>query len=167
MVDNLDKRWKQFHENYVKRDEQVKVILEGLDIESVMDLGSGNQNLQPYFESKDIKYSPVDIKQRYPNTLVANFNNGEFPLIDTDLSMMLGVLEYILDVPEFIKLVVSHTKKYVIFSYWDIDDRKELDTKKWYWKNYYKVSEIIDMFGWEKIKELKLNRQSIVLLKRK
>lgn len=162
-----DGRWgSKFNENYYKRDEEVKALIEGIDIKSVMDLGSGNQNLQSYFSERNIEYYPVDKVKRFYNTFVADFEKGQFPPIIADLSMILGTLEYLNNVPSFAKEVANHTAKYIVFSYWDIGDRRQNKC----WVNNYKVSEIIDMFGWEKIKETKRNKQTtqtIVLLKRK
>jgi hypothetical protein len=166
--DGRDDRWgNEFNENYYQRDEKVKVLIEDIDIKSVMDLGSGHQNLQDYFNRRNIEYYPVDKVKRFPNTFVADFDKGQFPPVIADLSMILGTLEYLNNVPKFVKEVANHTAKYIVFSYWDIGDRRQKNES---WVNNYKVSEIINMFGWEKIKETKHNKQTtqtIVLLKRK
>jgi len=163
---NLKQRWEHFNENYQQRDKLAKSLIPE-DIKSVMDLGAGNQNLQSYFVPKKIEYSPVDKIKRFPNTLIADFNRNQFPPIVSDLSIVLGVLEYINNAPKFIKSITNQTVRYIIFSYYGAEDTPQNIRKKWGWKNNYTVQELKDMFGWEVIKELKEKKQTIILMKRK
>jgi hypothetical protein len=75
---------------------------------SVMDLGCGNQQLRPHIMQRnpDIKYVGVDYLAHCEDTLIHDFNRGEFPDIQVDLCIVSGVLEYIY--PDRIRALIDN-----------------------------------------------------------
>ena len=77
---------------------------------SVMDCGAGNMSLRRMLNS-EIKYFPIDNVPRYTETIVCDFNKGEFPDICVDNAIASGVLEYITMPERFIQNLCEHSKK--------------------------------------------------------
>lgn len=80
---------------------------------SVMDLGAGHMHLRRIL-NKDVLYYPVDYKKNTENTIVCNFNKGEFPEKEVDVICAAGILEYIEDPVWFLKQVTSHCRKLLL-----------------------------------------------------
>lgn len=68
----------------------------------VLDLGCGAMALEGFLPS-GCDYIPCDLVARDDRTLVCDFNAGEWPEADCDFVVALGVLEYIADVPAFLR----------------------------------------------------------------
>lgn len=68
----------------------------------VLDLGCGAMALEGFLPPR-CAYIPCDLTSRDARTVVCDFNAGEFPAaVACDVSVALGVLEYLVDVPAFL-----------------------------------------------------------------
>jgi hypothetical protein len=165
----LDNRWKNFNEDYYERDNLVKNILENKKISSVLDLGSGHQNLESFFFRNNISYIPVDKYKRSNNTIICDFDKFEFPSNKTDCSLALGILEYVSDINWFIDKLSDSTNMFIIFSYHGLEDLSDLKIRsKYLWKNNYKNIDLLSKFNKFKMIDVKQNcSERIYLLERR
>lgn len=111
---------------------------------SVLDLGCGEMWLREFLTN--CVYIPVDYQARGPETIVCDFNHGEFPDKHADVSFVSGCLEYIEDPPWFIGQIAAHSHACVI-SYCSIehfDDPAERAALAW--KNSFDAKELISLF---------------------
>lgn len=83
------------------------------DVKSVMDIGCGECLLKEFL-SQNIKYYGVDYQKRTDDTIVCDINKNRLPQIDVDLYYIAGVIEYVENIPQFIKQL--NKAKYVILS---------------------------------------------------
>ncbi len=97
-----------------KRIVALSSFIDGED-ESVMDLGAGSMYLQRLL-GPETKYYPVDYKKNCDNTIVCDFNKGEFPDIDVDVICAAGILDYITKPEWFLSEICKHCRK-VLISY--------------------------------------------------
>jgi methyltransferase family protein len=84
----------------------------------VLDLGCGRMSLRQFLPN-GCSYVGCDFIARDAETIVCNLNIGEFPdsaAAVANVITMLGLLEYILDVPKLLRRVAGYGKE-VIFSY--------------------------------------------------
>ncbi len=112
---------------------------------TLMDCGAGNMSLRRMINT-EIKYYPVDNIPRYSETIVCDFNKGNFPDIYVDTAVACGILEYI-TVPEvFIKNLCEHSKM-VLLSYSSLNLRPDISYRlSLGWKNHFTEGEIIKIF---------------------
>lgn len=73
-----------------------------------MDLGSGPEFLREFLSEK-IDYFPVDYLAKTPNTIIRDFNKGEFLNKRVDVIIMAGLLGYIYDLDKFIEISAQNT----------------------------------------------------------
>lgn len=71
-------------------------------INSIMDLGSGPEFLREYIPAS-VDYYPVDYLKKTNNTIIKDFNRGEFLNKKVDVMIMAGLLGYIYNLNQFIK----------------------------------------------------------------
>lgn len=118
-----DKNWKEFEhedlnalrnqrEGWKMRAREMALLIPE-DINSLMDIGCG-EGLLKEFIRKDIKYYGLDYCKRDKDTIVCDINTGKLPDINVDLYYLAGVIDYVIDVPKFIKQFDG--AKYVIIS---------------------------------------------------
>lgn len=81
--------------------------------ESVVDLGAGNMNLRKHIP-KRVKYFPVDYKRRCDETVVCDFNKGEYPDIKADVYVLCAMLYYIDDPVALLKNCAEFAQKKII-----------------------------------------------------
>lgn len=138
-------------------------------IVTAVDLGSGNQNLEAFCILNNIDYYPYDKVERFTNTNQIDFNKKEYPLLPFDLSIALGICEYLNCLTWFINKLEKYTDKYILISY----TGKELisnmkDRVRWGFKNHITTKKFISLFKkFNVIKYKKHYGQTIFLLKRK
>jgi hypothetical protein len=70
----------------------------------VLDLGAGAMGLRRFLAPGCV-YVPCDVVEREPGALVADLNKGEFPPGRYDWVTVLGVFEYLHDVPRALELM--------------------------------------------------------------
>ncbi len=130
--------------------ERMEIMISLIDfseIRSIMDLGAGGQNLKDYLTDA-IEYIPVDnIQREYcGETIICDFNKGEFPDCKADCAFCAGILEYIERPAEWIKNVCEHCKQAVIAYHvaelgCDIAHREDNG-----WVNHITCKKLIELF---------------------
>lgn len=118
-----DKGWQEFEQsdtNALKRQRQgwkdraramSQLIPE--DVKVLMDIGCGEELLKEFL-CKDIKYYGLDYCERNKETIICDINKEKLPDIKVDLYYMAGIIDYVIDIPNFIKQ--PSRAKYVVMS---------------------------------------------------
>lgn len=118
-----DKGWQEFEQsdtNALKRQRQgwkdraramSQLIPE--DVKVLMDIGCGEELLKEFL-CKDIKYYGLDYCERNKETIICDINKEKLPDIKVDLYYMAGIIDYVTDIPNFIKQLSR--AKYVVMS---------------------------------------------------
>lgn len=118
-----DKGWQEFEQsdtNALKRQRQgwkdraramSQLIPE--DVKVLMDIGCGEELLKEFL-CKDIKYYGLDYCERNKETIICDINKEKLPDIKVDLYYMAGIIDYVIDIPNFIKKLSR--AKYVVMS---------------------------------------------------
>ena len=116
-----DKGWQEFEQsdtNALKRQRQgwkdraramSQLIPE--DVKVLMDIGCGEELLKEFL-CKDIKYYGLDYCERNKETIICDINKEKLP--EVDLYYMAGIIDYVIDIPNFIKQLSR--AKYVVMS---------------------------------------------------
>ena len=118
----------------------------GNDIYSIVDLGAGNMSLKNILP-KCISYYPVDYIARSDQTIVADFNNYEFPELSVDCCFCSGVLEYIKDLDWFVKKLHQTGCKYILTSYSIRQENESIEERRSRaWVNDYTFNQLVDLF---------------------
>lgn len=155
-----DTAWKEFEKEnrdalerqrrgWMKRaEEMVKLIPK--DTTSILDIGCGEGLLKRYL-SKNIKYYGLDYCKRDENTIVCDLNKENIPDLSVDMYYLAGVIDYIENIPLFIKQFIN--VKYVILSktrnerFIRLDDKSVDEGYLNYGINpYYSADLITDMY---------------------
>lgn len=155
-----DKGWQEFEQsdtNALKRQRQgwkdraramSQLIPE--DVKVLMDIGCGEELLKEFL-CKDIKYYGLDYCERNKETIICDINKEKLPDIKVDLYYMAGIIDYVIDIPNFIKQLSR--AKYVVMSktrnerFIRLDD-KVMDSGYMNYRisSYYCSNLITDMF---------------------
>ena len=154
-----------------KFDDRIKFMLDmvkEVPYKSVMDLGCGNQDAKKYL-SPAVEYIPVNYMNQTPNTIIRDFNKGQFCEREADLMLGSGILEYIYDPLPFLLNVSKHCRCYFCLSYVLGEYRKEKAEK---WVNSLTRDELLallDLAGFTLIREewYQPNHQKVFLLSKK
>lgn len=155
-----DKGWQEFEQsdtNALKRQRQgwkdraramSQLIPE--DVKVLMDIGCGEELLKEFL-CKDIKYYGLDYSERNKETIICDINKEKLPDIKVDLYYMAGIIDYVTDIPNFIKQLSR--AKYVVMSktrnerFIRLDDKVMDSGYMDYGTNSYYCSNLItDMF---------------------
>jgi hypothetical protein len=140
------KGWK--HNEYFLKDWEGRISFMANMIgsaNSVLDLGCGPCWLRNYLKP-GIAYYGCDYVQRFPETLVADFNKYEFPDIYVDVCFASGVLEYVSDVPWFISQCAKHCNMLIIsYSSLDYCCHNLKQRKKLNWVNHYTEADVLNI----------------------
>lgn len=83
------------------------------DVKVLMDIGCGEELLKEFL-CKDIKYYGLDYCERNKETIICDINKEKLPDIKVDLYYMAGIIDYVTDIPNFIKQLSR--AKYVVMS---------------------------------------------------
>lgn len=132
---------------------------------SVLDLGAGQCALKEALNNF-IRYTPVDIQEWKKGTVVADFNDGQFPELGIyDVIVCQGIIEYIIKPDEFLKQIHKYGKRMIISYYYgpnNVPTRKNyMDSAtfenallegKWFieWHLDLKNEKIYSCVNWEK-----------------
>jgi hypothetical protein len=84
---------------------------------SIVDVGAGNMSLRQYVAAS--RYVPIDCVPTCPETVLADFNRGEYPSFPErfDYAVISGVLEHV-DDPEALLQSTVKWAQVLIFTYW-------------------------------------------------
>lgn len=94
------------------------------DVESVLDIGCGDQKLRKYLDN-NIQYYGLDYMDRGNNTIVCDLNIDPFPEIKVDMYYLAGVFAYIENPQKLIRNMSS--AKYILVSLRPTDQFIRLD----------------------------------------
>lgn len=113
---------------------------------AVMDCGAGNMSLRSML-NKEISYYPIDKIKKYQETIVCDFNSGNFPEINVDVIFLAGILEYIICPESFLRNVCQSCKT-VLMSYCTLHTHPEISSRMLCgWKNHFVMGELIKLFS--------------------
>jgi hypothetical protein len=115
------------------------------DSKVVCDIGCGRQALRRLLPLH-IVYRPADLVQRSDDTAICDFNKKQLPesyLIEADTVTLLGVLEYIYDVPWVLNSVREYIETLIV-SY-NPSDMIHHDRRERGWVNDYRLDEFVQM----------------------
>jgi hypothetical protein len=113
----------------------------------VLDLGCGRMALKRFLPV-DCGYQPCDLVSRGDGTVVCDFNAGEFPHAaakQADVIVMLGTIEYIVDVDGFFAHL-TRTKCDLVLSYCAVEFTRHLDRASLGWINHFGIEELAALF---------------------
>lgn len=133
------------------------------DCDSVADLGCGVMLLRPFLRP-GTRYVPVDIVARDEETVVVDLNQQPLPTLDVDGWAVVGLLEYLFDVPALFRALTGT----VVTTYnpVDLNDRPRLENA---WVNSYDTAGLESVFaatGWRIVVRETLGTQRIWKLTR-
>lgn len=135
----------------------------------VIEFGAATRLLERYLDPS-CSYTPSDIVDRGPGTLVCDLNERPFPRLDGyDAAVIMGVLEYIVDVPAVVDWL-RQTFPLVVVSYACADPNKRslrarfgfLGRASGGWMNSFRESEFRAFFtdrGYTSLQEEDWNEQ--------
>lgn len=88
--------WRKYFPNEEphERAELVAKMIDWRNVKSVLDLGAGSEPMRPLLPEK-VEYYPVDYKQLTGNTLVFDFNQKQFPNMNADVVILIGLHGYV------------------------------------------------------------------------
>lgn len=113
----------------------------------VLDLGCGRMALRRFLPF-GCAYVPCDLVARDGDTVVCDFNAGEFPAreaADADVVVMLGVLEYIADTDAFLAKL-KQSGRDVVLSYCMQEGSAALDRPSLGWMNNFSTVDLAVLF---------------------
>ncbi len=121
----------------------------------VIEFGAGNRNLEQALDPS-CTYTPSDIVDRGPGTLVCNLNERPLPDLGADVydvAAILGVLEYLRDVPSVLDWLAKQVPMCVV-SYVCVEcnhrslrgARETLTRLRAGWMNNYREDELRSLF---------------------
>lgn len=100
-------------------------------------------------------YYPVDYKPNYPQTIVCDFNQGEFPALKVDVVFMCGILEYIENPVRFLENVCRHSR-IVLMTYNALSPAVQMAQRCLLgWKSHMTAGDIVSIFENNKFRLIK------------
>ena len=113
----------------------------------VLDLGCGKMSLRRFLPY-GCSYRGCDLVARDAQTIVCDFNAGEFPTdaaADTDVISVLGVLEYVVDTEGFFAHLRA-SKRDVVLSYCPTDLTGPMDRASLGWMTHLSFLDLAQLF---------------------
>lgn len=136
---------------------------------SVLEFGAGSMFLKQYLDSS-INYTPSDIVQRYPETIVFDLNDlsKELDLSPYDTVIMSGVLEYVYDIKAVMVFLYSEIDN-ICVSYCCSDIAKDNRLKNGWLSDYTEeeLKAIFESCNYTVVKETIWRSQSLFYLQKK
>jgi hypothetical protein len=133
----------------------------------VLDLGCGRMALQRYLPF-GCAYQPCDLVARSGDTIVCDFNAGEFPdaaASAADVITVLGVLEYIADVDAFLSQL-QKSRCEIVLSYCPSDLSGAIDRAALGWINHFALHDLailFDRFGFRIVASTAVDELQILM----
>jgi len=136
----LIERWRDMGEKVSPgRDERARIaasfIPAGL---CVVDVGCGSMMPLERHLPQGTRYIPVDVARRDDRTIVVDLNLAPLPDFGADYVVALGLLEYLNDVPGFLRQIPCNA----VLSYAPADQQKPRDRAESGWVNGYTVDAV-------------------------
>lgn len=113
------RRWSNrsnFERSWVPRTRRAAELVP--DSSHVIEFGAGERELERYLD-RSCSYVPSDIVDRGPGTVICDLNERPLPVLGEGTyttAVLLGVLEYLSDVPEVLDWLTKHVQ-YLVVSY--------------------------------------------------
>jgi hypothetical protein len=111
----------------------------------VVDIGCGMM----WLESQLVRgnaYIPVDYVRRDDRTILLDLNADPWPAIVAEFVFMSGVLEYVRDVPDFLRQLMAYGYRRILFTYcttefwWKMSLREQLN-----WVSHHSLEELLNV----------------------
>ena len=110
----------------------------------VMDLGCGPMWLRDFL--KDCKYVPVDYCDRGVDSIVCDFNRGDFPAEKVNVTVVSGCLEYLRSPEEFVGKVAGSAPAAII-TYCTLEHFPDREQRlKQGWVNHFTEDQLLAIF---------------------
>ena len=141
-------RWSKsesFDQNWSRRSPFAVALC--ADSHCVCDLGCGMQSLRPLLPHH-IKYLPADLAKRTEDTALCDLNRKELPLEyleQADTVTLLGVIEYVFDVPWLLEALRQFVGTLII-SYNPVD-MSATGRRESGWVNDFRLDELVQMIN--------------------
>jgi hypothetical protein len=103
-----------FGARHPQRAEAVGRLIASLHASTVLDLGCGNQALRYAIEARGCKYIPCDLVKRSEDCIACDLNRGQYPQFDVDLTVAVGLIQYIEDIDWLFAQIASHSGRCII-----------------------------------------------------
>jgi hypothetical protein len=141
---------------------------------TVMDIGAGAQTMRQHLKGIAL-YTPCDLFQTTPDTLICDFNRGILPQVPQvhDLAICSGVLEYVCDEDIFFKFVTKWSRGVILSYNVRLPDDSKVDRLAKDWVNHFSLEEIrkiVASHGWRIAKEIhsspKIPQEMVFVLER-
>lgn len=140
-------RWKFVDKETHFWDERNKIIAKMIpNGSSVLDLGAGSQTLRNYLQN--CHYQPVDFYKKTPDTLICDFNNGEFPSLMNkfDYVVCSGLFEYIRDPLAFLGFFCGLGSKIILTYALRLPHQSKISRLNQGWVNHLTQDELEKLF---------------------
>lgn len=139
-------RWKQKKWLFEDWNERSKIMAKWIAPKTdVLEFGAAKLALKTFLP-EGVNYTPSDIVDRGPGTIVCDLNKYKPTITKQDVIFFSGVLEYIYDLPALIAFTAAKTDRFIIsyatFDYFASPKHRKING----WVNHYTNSEIIEMF---------------------
>ena len=110
---------------------------------SALDIGAGAQTLRRHLREPS-RYTPCDLVQSTPDTILCDFNNGRIPsgLPVHDFAICSGVLEYIRTPSTFLRFLREHGKQVILSYNVRLPEDSLVDRLANDWVNHFSDTEI-------------------------
>jgi hypothetical protein len=136
----LIERWRDMGDKVSPgRDERARIaasfIPAGL---CVADVGCGSMMPLERHLPQGTRYIPVDVARRDARTVVVDLNVAPLPDLGADYAVGLGLLEYLNDVPGFLRQIPGNA----VLSYAPVDQNRPRDRAESGWVNSYTVDDM-------------------------
>lgn len=146
-IDWIFNNWKDreyFHALFEIRIRQMSRYISE-DCKDIWDLGCGEMQLKKYID-KEIDYKGVDYCDRGENTLICDFNAGQFPEGKVGTIFCSGCIEYIENLDTFIENISLACQKEFIVSYCPVEYKMNIwERRKQGWKNHLSIYQFINL----------------------
>lgn len=132
MTSTAAQRWSDVGPIWLDRSGIAAQWLKG--VPSVIDFGCGAEALRGMLDA-GVGYTGVDVVARSADTIVCDLNVDPFPNLRAAACAMLGVLEYLDDVPGILRQMTRYPL--VVVSYCQHGALQSKQKRLRYWRNHY------------------------------
>jgi hypothetical protein len=142
----------------------------------VIEFGAGTRRLENYLDPS-CHYVPSDIVDRGPGTFICDLNSRPLPALDDyDTAVLIGVLEYLQDVPavlDWLLRSISHCAVTYVCARTEPSRlaglQDALTRVRMGWMNSYREQDLVSLFqarGFARVKEATWNNNRVFLFSR-